>query len=445
MNAIATVILAAGAGSRMKSKKPKVLHEIAGRAMVSHLLGTVTELSPEKSIVVVAPKMDDVRAEVSPAETAVQEEALGTGHAVAAALPSLNGFSGDVLILYGDTPLITRDTLDKMIATRQSDDKTAVVVLGFEPENPAEYGRLVTSKDGNLQAIVEYADASADIRQINLCNSGVMAINSAYIGDLIGALDNKNSKGEYYLTDIIEIARDQGLNCKVVVGDEKELLGVNNRMQLAEAEKIAQTTWRNKAMSAGATLIDPESVFFCHDTELGRDVIIEPNVFFGPNVTIGDDVRIKANSHIEGTTIGKGSQIGPFARLRPGAELAEDVKVGNFVEVKKSSLEKGAKVSHLSYIGDARVGTGANIGAGTITCNYDGYDKYKTDIGAGAFIGSNTALVAPVKIGDGAIIGAGSTVTKSVETDALMVERAIETQKSGWATRFRKMKKRLKK
>ncbi|MEH6496458.1 MAG: bifunctional UDP-N-acetylglucosamine diphosphorylase/glucosamine-1-phosphate N-acetyltransferase GlmU [Pseudomonas marincola] len=445
MTAIATVILAAGAGSRMKSSKPKVLHEIAGRAMVSHLLGTVAELAPEKSIVVVAPNMDDVRREVSPAETAVQENALGTGHAVAAALPNLAGFSGDILVLYGDTPLITRETLDKMITARREDDKTAVVVLGFVPDDPAEYGRLVTSGDGELQAIVEFADASPEISAVNLCNSGVMAINGAYIKDLIGALDNKNSKGEFYLTDIVEIAVAQNLNCKVVVGDEEELLGVNNRMQLAQAEKIAQTQWRRRAMMAGATLIDPDSVFLCHDTKLGQDVVIEPNVFFGPGVTVGNNVRIKANSHIEGTTLGDGAQIGPFARLRPGAEIAEDVKIGNFVEVKKSILEKGAKVSHLSYIGDARVGADANIGAGTITCNYDGYDKFKTDIGAGAFIGSNTSLVAPVKIGDGAIVGAGSTVTRSVEANALMVERADETQKSGWANRFRKLKKKLKK
>ncbi|MEH6476895.1 MAG: bifunctional UDP-N-acetylglucosamine diphosphorylase/glucosamine-1-phosphate N-acetyltransferase GlmU, partial [Sneathiella sp.] len=439
------VILAAGAGSRMKSSKPKVLHEIAGRAMVSHLLGTVAELAPEKSIVVVAPNMDDVRREVSPAETAVQENALGTGHAVAAALPNLAGFSGDILVLYGDTPLITRETLDKMITARREDDKTAVVVLGFVPDDPAEYGRLVTSGDGELQAIVEFVDASPEICAVNLCNSGVMAINAAHIKDLIGALDNKNSKGEFYLTDIVEIARAQNLNCKVVVGDEEELLGVNNRMQLAQAEKIAQTQWRRRAMMSGATLIDPDSVFLCHDTKLGQDVVIEPNVFFGPGVTVGNNVRIKANSHIEGTTLGDGAQIGPFARLRPGAEIAEDVKIGNFVEVKKSTLEKGAKVSHLSYIGDARVGADANIGAGTITCNYDGYDKFKTDIGAGAFIGSNTSLVAPVKIGDGAIVGAGSTVTRSVEANALMVERADETQKSGWANRFRKLKKKLKK
>ncbi|MBO6826433.1 MAG: bifunctional UDP-N-acetylglucosamine diphosphorylase/glucosamine-1-phosphate N-acetyltransferase GlmU [Sneathiella sp.] len=445
MTSIATVILGAGMGTRMKSAKPKVLHEIAGRPMVSHLLGTVAELNAEKSIVVVAPSMQNVRDVVAPATIAVQEEALGTGHAVAAALPELDGFEGDVLVLYGDTPLMTLDTLQKMIDKRREDDATAVVVLGFEPDDPLEYGRLVTAEDGALSAIVEYADADTATRTIGLCNSGVMAINGKYIAELIGAVDNKNAKGEYYLTDIVEIARNKGLKAQVVIGGEEELLGVNNREQLAEAEKIAQGRWRTAAMREGATLIDPDSVFFSHDTKLGRDVVVEPNVFFGPGVTVGDNVRIKANSHIEGTTIGAGAQVGPFARLRPGADLGPNVKVGNFVELKKATLEDGAKVSHLSYIGDARVGAEANIGAGTITCNYDGYDKAKTDIGAGAFVGSNTSLVAPVKIGDGAIIGAGSTVTREVEADALMVERAEEIQKSGWAARFRKMKAKLNK
>jgi len=445
MTSIATVILGAGMGTRMKSAKPKVLHEIAGRPMVSHLLGTVAALNAEKSIVVVAPSMQNVRDVVAPATIAVQEEALGTGHAVAAALPELDGFDGDVLVLYGDTPLMTLDTLEKMIAKRREDDQNAVVVLGFEPDDPLEYGRLVTAADGSLSAIVEYADADEATRAIGLCNSGVMAINGKHIADLIGAVDNKNAKGEYYLTDIVEIARSQGLKAQVVIGGEEELLGVNNRAQLAEAEKIAQDRWRAAAMLEGATLIDPDSVFFSHDTKLGRDVIVEPNVFFGPGVTVGENVRIKANSHIEGTNIGAGAQVGPFARLRPGADLGQNVKVGNFVEVKKATLEDGAKVSHLSYIGDARVGREANIGAGTITCNYDGYDKAKTDIGAGAFVGSNTSLVAPVKIGDGAIIGAGSTVTREVAADALMVERAEEVQKSGWAARFRKMKAKLKK
>lgn len=445
MSSIAAVVLAAGAGTRMKSAKPKVMHEVGGRPMISHLLGTVSELDPAKVVVVTSPNMDTVQKEVAPAEIAIQKEALGTGHAVAAALDSLAGFSGDVLILYGDTPLIEAGTLQKMIEKRRASDKCAVVVLGFEPDDPLEYGRLVTDANGNLTAIVEFADANAEERAVTLCNSGVMAINGAHLAELIKAVDNKNAKGEYYLTDIVEIAIKQGLTCAYVKGEEEELLGVNNRAQLAEAEAIAQARWRAAAMTEGATLIDPETVWFSHDTTLGRDVVIEPGVFFGPGVSVGDNVRIKAYSHLEGTTIGEAAQIGPFARLRPGADIASDVKIGNFVEVKKSQIEMGAKVSHLSYIGDARVGAEANIGAGTITCNYDGYDKFKTDIGAGAFIGSNSALVAPVKIGDGAIIGAGSTVSKDVAADALGIERAEEKQKPGWAKRFRDLKKKVKK
>jgi bifunctional UDP-N-acetylglucosamine pyrophosphorylase/glucosamine-1-phosphate N-acetyltransferase len=445
MSSIAAVVLAAGAGTRMKSAKPKVMHEFGGRPMISHLLGTVSDLDPAKVVVVTAPNMDTVQKEVAPAEIAIQTEALGTGHAVAAALDALQGFDGDVLILYGDTPLIEADTLRKMIEKRRESDNCAVVVLGFEPDDPLEYGRLVTDAAGNLTAIVEFADANPEERAVRLCNSGVMAISGAHLERLIKAVDNQNAKGEYYLTDIVEIAIKSGLSCAYVKGEEEELLGVNNRAQLAEAEAIAQKRWRTAAMREGATLIDPETVWFSHDTKLGRDVVIEPGVFFGPGVTIGDNVRIKAYSHLEGTNIGDAAQIGPFARLRPGAEIAQDVKIGNFVEVKKSQIETGAKVSHLSYIGDARVGAEANIGAGTITCNYDGYDKFKTDIGAGAFIGSNTALVAPVKIGDGAIIGAGSTVSKDVAADALGIERAEEKQKPGWAKRFRDLKKKIKK
>ena len=445
MSAIAAVVLAAGAGTRMKSAKPKVMHEVGGRPMISHLLGTVGVLDPAKVVVVTSPNMETVQKEVAPAEIAIQQEALGTGHAVAAALDSLAGFSGDVLILYGDTPLIEAETLRKMIAKRRESAKCAVVVLGFEPDDPLEYGRLVTDANGNLTAIVEFADANAEERAVGLCNSGVMAIDAAHLADLIKAVDNKNTKGEYYLTDIVEIAIKRGLTCAYVKGAEDELLGVNNRAQLAEAEASAQSRWRAAAMTAGATLIDPETVWFSHDTKLGRDVVIEPGVFFGPGVTVGDNVRIKAYSHLEGTNIGEKSQIGPFARLRPGAEIAGDVKIGNFVEVKKSHIETGAKVSHLSYIGDARIGAEANIGAGTITCNYDGYDKFKTDIGAGAFIGSNTALVAPVKVGDGAIVGAGSTISKDVAADALGIERAEEKQKAGWAKRFRDLKKKVRK
>lgn len=443
MTDVASVILAAGMGSRMKSSKPKVMHEIAGRPMVSHLLDTVSQVTETSSTVVLAPGMDTVAEEVAPARVAIQKEALGTGHAVASALDDLKGFSGTVLVLYGDTPLISEETLKEMVAVREQDD-CAVVVLGFEPDDALEYGRLVLKEDGSLSAIVEFADADEAVRAVKLCNSGVMAINGGLLADLINSIDNNNAKGEYYLTDIVEIANKAGHLCKVVIGDENELLGVNNREQLSQAEKVVQSQLRLKALENGATLIDPESVFLSFDTKIGRDVVIEPNVFIAPGVTIEDNVRIKASSHLEGTYISEGSQIGPFARLRPGAEISKNVKIGNFVEVKKSVLDEGAKVSHLSYIGDASVGAEANIGAGTITCNYDGYDKFKTEIGKGAFIGSNTALVAPVSVGDGAIVGAGSTLTRNVEKDALAVERAEEVQKTGWAERFRKLKLRAK-
>jgi bifunctional UDP-N-acetylglucosamine pyrophosphorylase/glucosamine-1-phosphate N-acetyltransferase len=427
----------------MKSAKAKVMHEIGGRPMISHLLDTVGQLSPEKIVVVTSPNMDAVQKTVAPAEIAIQKTAEGTGHAVASSLSSLEGFKGDVLILYGDTPLITVETLKRMVEKRRESEDTAVVGLGVEPDDPAEYGRLVSNDQGNLKAITEFAEADETVRAIGLCNSGVMAINGAHLSDLVKSVGNDNAKGEYYLTDIVEIANAKGLTCSYVKGDEQELLGVNNREQLAEAEQIVQQIWRSRVMAGGATLIAPETVWFSYDTVIGQDVMIEPNVFFGPGVTVGNNVHIKASSHLEGTTIGDGAQIGPFARLRPGAKIAGDVKIGNFVEIKKSSIEQGAKVSHLSYIGDARIGAEANIGAGTITCNYDGYDKFQTDIGAGAFIGSNTALVAPVKVGDGAIVGAGSTISRNVEKDALALERADEVQKSGWAERFRALKEKI--
>ncbi len=445
MTVVKPVILAAGMGSRMKSALPKVLHQIGGRAMVSHLLATVSKITQEEAVVVVAPNMDNVKVEVAPSTCAIQPEAKGTGHAVHCALDAINETVDTVLILYGDTPLITVQTLEKMIQVANDPDHPAVVVLGFEPDDALEYGRLVVDQKGHLQSITEFAEADEKVRNIGLCNSGVMAIRADLIRELITEISDDNAKGEFYLTDIVEIANTKKHICKVVLGDEEELLGINNRAQLAEAEAIVQQGWRQSALAEGATLLDPETVYFSFDTKIGRDVIIEPNVFFGPGVIVNDNCHIKAYSHLEGCEIGQNSAIGPFARLRPGARLSEDVKIGNFVEIKKSNLEAGAKVSHLSYIGDARIGANANIGAGTITCNYDGFDKFQTDIGKGAFIGSNTALVAPVKIGDGAIVGAGSTITKDVEKDSLAVERASETQKPGWALRFRKLKDRLKK
>ncbi|MBW7836994.1 MAG: bifunctional UDP-N-acetylglucosamine diphosphorylase/glucosamine-1-phosphate N-acetyltransferase GlmU [Sphingomonadales bacterium] len=432
---IAALILAAGKGTRMKSARHKVLHPVAGRPMVEHVMATLDALSPARRVVVVGSERAQVEAQIGDRATfVVQEPQHGTGHAVQQAAPALKGFTGDVAVLYGDVPLITADTLRRMIDVRAHAD---LVVLGFRAADPAAYGRLKISADGSLEAIVEYKDASAEERRINLCNSGIMVLSAKLLFDLLAHVKNDNAKGEYYLTDIVGLARARGLKAAVVETDEREVIGVNSRAELAQAEAIFQARARAAAMAEGATLIAPETVFFSYDTKLGRDVTVEPNVIFGPGVSVGDNVTIHAFCHLEGATIAEGASIGPFARLRPGADLRAKAKVGNFVEVKKSVLEEGAKVNHLTYIGDARVGAGANVGAGTITCNYDGFFKYKTDIGAGAFIGSNTALVAPVTIGEGAIVGAGSTITKDVEADALVVTRAEQKEIKGWAAKFR--------
>jgi len=433
----AIVVLAAGLGTRMKSAKPKVMHPLAGRPMISHLMGTLETLSPERIIVVIGEEMDSVAAAVTPHPTAIQHERLGTGHAVMAAREALAGFDGDVLVVYGDTPLISAQTLDRMLEVRRSAPHSAVVVLGFRPDDPGAYGRLILDADRGLATIVEVRDANADELAVNLCNSGVMAIDGARLPDLLDGLRNDNVKGEYYLTDIIGLARADGLPCAVVEGEEAELLGINSRADLALAESVVQDKLRAAAMAGGATLVDPGSVFFCDDTVVGRDVTIGPNVVFGPGATIGDDVEIRAFCHIEGATVDAGALIGPFARLRPGARIDVDAHVGNFVEIKNTSVEPGAKVNHLTYIGDARVGAKANVGAGTITCNYDGFFKSHTDIGAGAFIGSNTSLVAPVAVGDGATVGAGSVISRDVPADALAVTRGPLTEKAGWAKRFR--------
>ncbi|MTJ80796.1 MAG: bifunctional UDP-N-acetylglucosamine diphosphorylase/glucosamine-1-phosphate N-acetyltransferase GlmU [Telmatospirillum sp.] len=433
---IAVVVLAAGMGTRMKSALPKVMHPIAGQPMVRHLLDTVADLAPGKVVAVVGPGMDAVAAAVSPHPAVIQADRLGTGHAVGQARGALQGFEGTVLVLYGDTPLITAQTLRSMLDCRRAAPHPAVVVLGFRPADTGQYGRLVVNADG-LQEIVEHKDASEAQRAITLCNSGVMAVDGARLFGWIDRLTNANAKGEYYLTDLVALARADGLPCGYVEGSEEELLGVNSRVDLAAAEAVAQARLRRAAMEGGATLTDPASVFLCHDTRLGRDVVIGPQVVFGPGVTVGDNVEIRAFSHLEGATVADGAIIGPFARLRPGAEIGSGAHVGNFVEIKKAVVETGAKVNHLTYIGDARIGAKANIGAGTITCNYDGFGKYRTDIGAGAFIGSNSSLVAPVTVGDGAIVGAGSVVTRDVAAGALAVERSKQTERAGWADRFR--------
>jgi len=436
-SAVCAIILAAGRGTRMRSQRPKVLHEIAGRALVCHVLAALAEAGVDSSIVVVAEEAEAVRKAVEPHPVAVQQQPRGTGDAVRSALTQLTGHEQDILVLFGADPLITADTITAMIQRRRQPDNPAVVVLGFRPENPGSYGRLVTGDDGMLEGIVEAADATPAQAGIGLCNSGIMAIDASRIGPLIDRLQNNNVKNEFYLTDIIALARADSLPCVWVEGRAEELAGVDTRADLAQAEYLMQTRLRHRAMQGGATLIDPASTFFACDTVIGEDVIIGPNVVFGPGVTIADNVEIKAFCHIEGATISDGAVIGPYARLRPGARIGEDARIGNFVEIKNANIGDGVKANHLTYIGDADIGERSNIGAGTITCNYDGFLKSRTVIGTGAFIGSNTALVAPVKIGDGAIIGAGSTIGKDVDADELAVTRAPQKTVKGWARRFR--------
>ncbi|MEK9833008.1 MAG: bifunctional UDP-N-acetylglucosamine diphosphorylase/glucosamine-1-phosphate N-acetyltransferase GlmU [Rhodospirillaceae bacterium] len=435
---LAIVVLAAGKGTRMRSDLPKVMHPVAGRPMIAHLLATASELSPERIVVVIGPDMDRVRDAVAPHPTCIQAERNGTGGAVKAARGALEGFEGTVLVLYGDTPLVTADTMRRAAAACA--DGVAVSVLGFRPSHFHQYGRLITNADGGLEAIVEAKDASPEELEVNLCNSGVMAFDGRHLVGLLDRLDTNNAKNEYYLTETVALARADGYAAAVVEGAEEELLGVNSRADLAIAEAVVQDALRAQALEGGATLIDPGTVWFHHDTELGRDVIVEPNVVFGPGVRVADGARIRAFSHLEGAVVAAEAVVGPYARLRPGAHIGAGARVGNFVEIKNADLGAGAKANHLSYIGDAHVGAGANIGAGTITCNYDGFGKYETNIGAGAFIGSNSALVAPVTIGDGAIVAAGSTISHDVAGDALAIERAEQFTKTGWAARFRKLK-----
>jgi bifunctional UDP-N-acetylglucosamine pyrophosphorylase/glucosamine-1-phosphate N-acetyltransferase len=438
---LAAVILAAGLGTRMKSAMPKVLHELAGRPLLGHVLAALEPLSPARLVVVVGPEMDGVAKAFPQAEVMVQEQRLGTAHAVLAAEPALRGHHGQLVVLFGDTPLIETDTLDMML-TRQS-ARGGLVVLGFHAKIPGGYGRLVTEGEKVLR-IVEARDAAASQKAITLCNSGVLAGDCQILLRLLAKVGNRNAKGEYYLTDVVALGAEDGIATSYIACAEDEVLGVNSRADLALAEAAMQRRLREQAMAQGATLVAPETVFFSYDTRLGEDVVVEPHVVFGPGVRVADRVTIKAYSHLEGTHIMSGARIGPYARLRPGAEIGRNVHIGNFVEVKKAAIESGAKVNHLTYIGDARVGAGANVGAGTITCNYDGYDKYFTDIGENAFIGSNSALVAPVKIGAGAIIGAGSVITSEVAADALALTRAPQTEKKGWAKRFHDVKQALK-
>ncbi len=442
---LAVIVLAAGKGTRMKSDLHKVLHPIAGRPMLEHLLECAAALAPERQVVVAGHGREQLEnALAGRAAIALQEPQLGTGHAVLQAEAALSGFDGDVLILYGDVPFVRTETMRAMIARLHEPDAPAVVVLGFRPDDALQYGRII-AEDGRIAKMVEFKDASPEERAATLCNSGLMAAKSADLFALLAQVGNDNAQGEYYLPDIVNIAQGQGRACAVVeTDDEHEVAGINSRGELAQAEARWQQRRRTEAMADGVTLTAPETVWFAWDTQLGRDVTVEPNVVFGPGVTVADAVTIHAFSHLEGATLESGVSVGPYARLRPGAVLKKGSRVGNFVEMKKAVLGEGAKANHLTYLGDATVGAGANIGAGTITCNYDGYFKHQTVIGERAFIGSNSALIAPVKIGADAIVAAGSAVSRDVGDGELRLVRAEQLVKPGWADRFHDAMKKKK-
>ena len=436
-----TIVLAAGEGTRMRSSLPKVLHPVAGQSLLSHVLGAAPSGQNGSLAVVVGPDHDAVASEarrVRPgAAIFIQRERLGTAHAVLAAREAIAKGTDDLLVAFGDTPLISAATFARLRSALA--EGSALAVLGFRAVDPTGYGRLVV-KDGRLVAIREQADATEDEKAINLCNAGVMAFDGIKALEIIERIGNANSKGEYYLTDAVAIVRDMGLEAVVIETDEDEVRGINTKAQLAEAEQVMQTRLRQAALQSGVTMTAPETVFLSADTTFGRDVSVEPFVVIGPGVSIADGAVIHAFSHLTQATIGKGASVGPYARLRPGTVLGEGARIGNFVETKAAAIDAGAKVNHLTYIGDAHIGSGANIGAGTITCNYDGFDKHKTEIGAGAFIGSNSSLVAPVKIGDGAYIGSGSVITRDVAADALALERSEQATRPGWAKQFREKK-----
>ncbi|MCX7566274.1 bifunctional UDP-N-acetylglucosamine diphosphorylase/glucosamine-1-phosphate N-acetyltransferase GlmU [Sulfitobacter sp. F26169L] len=431
------IILAAGKGTRMNSDLPKVLHAVAGDAMLVHAMAAGATLSPERTVVVAGHGAEAVTAAAqSYDETAtvvVQTEQLGTAHAVEQAKDALAGFEGTAIVLYGDTPFVSPETLQEMMRAAQDAD---VVVLGFKAADPGRYGRLIVEGQ-SLERIVEFKDATEAERAVTLCNSGVIACNATLLFDLISAVGNENASGEYYLTDVIGLARARGLSATAVTCDESETLGVNSRAQLAEAEAAFQSRARAALLENGITLQAPETVYLARDTAIGRDTVIEPNVVFGPGVTVESGAVIRAFSHLEGCHVSRGAVVGPYARLRPGTELEENTRIGNFVELKNTTIAEGAKVNHLSYIGDAFVGAQANVGAGTITCNYDGVMKHHTHIGARSFIGSNTMLVAPVHVGDGAMTGSGSVITSDVEPDALALSRAPQVEKPGMARKLR--------
>ena len=436
---LAIVILAAGKGTRMKSDQPKVMHELAGKPMINWLLETCEALNPEKIITVIGPDMPKLAEAVKPHETVIQETRNGTGGAVKCALPALKEFKGNVLILMGDEPLVSLETLKNLIGA------DGLAVQGFDTPAPHGLGRMMLNENGTLKEIIEDKDCTPEQKKITLCNAGNYCVPAEKLAQWIDAIGNDNAQGEYYLTDLPAIAAKDGIETKVVETRWDGPWGVNDRMQLAAHEKMLQTVLREKTMCEGVHMIDPDTVYLWHDTTIAPGVIIEPNVFFGPDVTIDENVHIKAFCHFEGTHIKAGTSVGPFARLRPGAEIGEDVRIGNFVEIKKSTIGTGAKINHLAYVGDTEMGKGVNFSCGAITVNYDGFEKHKTIIGDNVMVGSNVSLVAPITIGEGALLAAGSTLTKDVEGDALAMTRPATEEKKGWAAKFRKLKSAAKK
>ncbi len=436
-NPLAVIILAAGKGTRMRSGLHKVLHPVGGRPMLMHLLSSLAPLEPQSTVVVVGDRAEQLAQALKGREIALVEQSpqLGTGHAVLQTKTALQNFAGTVLILFGDVPLVSTETMERLSAAVESGP--AIAVLGFRPRNPGAYGRIIADADGKIERMVEAKDATPQELAVPLCNAGLMAVRAELLFELLAAVGNDNAAGEYYLPDIVMLAQGKGLSSLVLEAPENEVIGVNSRAELASAEALFQQRRRTELMEAGVSLIAPETVFLSYDTEIGADTIVEPNVVFGTGVKVAGGARIRAFSHLEGAMVGPGCEVGPYARLRPGTVLEEGAKIGNFVETKNSRMAAGAKANHLTYLGDAEIGAKANIGAGTITCNYDGFGKYPTVIGEGAFVGSNSALVAPVRIGAGAIVGAGSTITQDVPDDALGMERAEQQVKAGWAARFR--------
>ena len=433
--------MAAGMGTRMRSKLPKVMHPVAGRPILAHVLAGLGDLKPKRQIVVIGPDMASVAALAAPAACVTQKERRGTAHAVMMAMSELGKFNGTILVTVGDAPLVRPETYARLVAAR-AQAQAGIAVLAFQTADPTGYGRMVRNADGDLLRIIEHAEADAETRALTLCNGGIMAFDGAMLADWLTRIQPNNAKGEFYLTDTVGLAEADRRRMVIVEAEEEELMGINDRIDLAAAEAVAQGRLRRKAMIGGATLSDPGSVFFSWDTTLGQDVKVGPNVVFAPGVTVADGAEIRAFSHLEGCRVGTNAIVGPFARLRAGTVLDDSVHVGNFVEVKNTHLEAGAKANHLTYLGDAHVGAKTNIGAGTITCNYDGFSKFRTEIGAGVFIGSNSALVAPIKIGDGAMVAAGSTLTKDVPADALAFGRARQNDRAGVAAAFRASRKK---